>query len=249
MWGVKDLEDYQQRDLDQLRELFTAEDPRGLAQMIAEDTDYYDETLETVKSCDSGYEIGFDGGWMTFLTVDPAKVTVKPGDTVRFYGRKFGVRHGFAINGKVIEWKTPFERFAERITMLANHDRGHHKDFDESKPDIDRWYAQLHGPYKARIDRFRTKRADFDVNGGSYEIYPVLMAQRIEHWARCEAHVPEGPIAEDEAKRIIKEFQALPHDDQKPVIHAGEPDKYGISGHQFDSACGCAFAVLTGNTI
>jgi len=47
---MKELEDYQQRDLDHLRDLFTADDPRGLAQMIAEDADYYDETLETVEA-------------------------------------------------------------------------------------------------------------------------------------------------------------------------------------------------------
>jgi hypothetical protein len=246
-----ELEDYQQADVDTLASLYAAHDPRGLEQMIAEDK-YEDVTAEKVtRGKGNGYEVGFDGSLCTFFTMPEGK-TIRVGDTIRLFltGPVFGGRrHGFAVNGEVIEYETPWDRFAERMAMLARHDHERRERFAKEKVDIDRWYALLRSPYSDRIDRFRAKKADFDLNGGSYEVYPVLMAQRIEDWCREQTETPEGDFTDEQALHIVKQFRELPHDEQEPVIHGGEDDTYGISGHQFDSACGLARAVLSGETV
>ncbi len=243
------LEDYQQRDIEELRRLFLADDPRGLEQMIAED-EYTDAVVEKATKHRDGYEITMDGNLGTLFLRMPEGKPIKVGDTIRFYqsGPLFGgMRHGFAVNGEVIEYETPWDRFATRMAMLARHDHERREDFTKVKPDIDRWYTMLRSPYKDRIDRFRRERADFDLNGGSYEIYPVLMAQRIEDWLRSYGWVNDVPVVEDDAAlAAVRSFRDLPQEEQSTVIHGGEPDSYGISGHQFDSACGLARVVLTG---
>jgi hypothetical protein len=246
------LERYMQDDITRLEELYLEDDPRGLGEMIAED--HYVEVVveEVTPGADGYFAASFDDGLCGGFKMPEGK-SINAGDTLRIYQRgdalMGGLRHGFAVNGAVIEWKTPWERFADRITVLASHDRERRESFPRVKADIDCWYALLHGPYKARIDRFRSEKPDFDLNGGSYETYPVLMAQRIEEWVRRETETPEIALEPREARGRIEEFRNLPHDEQSKVIHDGEPDVYGISGHQFDSACGAARVVLEGGDI
>jgi len=243
------LEDYQRGDLRALEGLFSEHDPRGLEQMIAEDH-YVEVVVERASDPweNGSQEIRFDRYTATVLDMPDGK-RVCQGDTVRFYqegeGLLGGRRHGFAVNGEVIEWQTPWERFAKRMAMLAGFDRRRREEFKRGKTDIDRWYALLRGPYKARIDRLRAAAPDFDLQGGTYEIYPVLMAQRIEHYVRHQGS-SEAPLGPHE---LIESFRALAHEDQAEVIHGGEPDTYGISGYQFDCACAMAAHVLAGREI
>lgn len=241
------LEDWQQKDLDRLEQLHLDRDPRGLEQMILDDE--YEEIVVTAVTPErDGTTITWDGHTVTHVKGPPVQV----GDKVRFYGgAKLGdMRHGWALNGQVIDWETPWERFAKRINMLAGQDRKRREDYTEHKAAIDGWVEQLSGPYRVRIERFRREKTDFDLDGGSYETYPVLMAQRIDEWARHETEVEEGDhMTDEEARATIEAFCALPHAEQAKVIHAGTEDKYGISGHQFDCACGLAAAALAGREI
>lgn len=242
------LQDYMERDIEKLRELFLTEDPSGLEEMVARD-DFIDVIVEKVRKGDAGYEITVEGSLGTFLPMPEGKKIVV-GDTLRFYmsGPLFGGRrHGWAVNGEVIEYETPWDRFATRMAMLARRDHERRENFAKVKPDIDRWYTMLRRPYRDRIDLFRAEKTDFDLNGGAYEIYPVLMAQRIEDWCREQTETPEGPLPDEYALYIIKQFRDLSHDEQKPVIHGEEEDAYGISGHQFDCACALARFVLAGS--
>jgi hypothetical protein len=243
--------DWQDRDLEVLRELQDAQDPRGLEQMIADDH-YIEVQVESATKGGGGFEVSFNEGLCTFLRVSDDK-EIKAGDTLRFYqtGSSLmgGLRHGFAVNGEVLEWKTPWERFAERIAMLARHDRENRESYTARKASIDKWCAEFTGPYAVRVGRLRVHKPDFDVNGGIYEVYTVLMAQRIEGWVRRETETPEIDMDEREARGYVGEFRKLPYDEQAKVIHAGEPDEYGISGHQFDCACGMATAVLMGREV
>jgi hypothetical protein len=244
--------DWQDHDLEKLRDLQDAQDPRGLEQMIADDH-YVEVEVEKATRYADGFEVSFDGGLCTFLRVPDSKKEIKADDMLRVYraGSSLlgGLCHGFAVNGDVFEWKTPWERFAERIAMLARHDREKRESYAKNKASIDKWCAELTGPYAARVERFRADKPDFDVNGCSYEVYPVLMAQRIEAWVRRETETPEVDMDEREARGYIGEFRDRPHGEQAKVIHAGEPDEYGISGHQFDCACGMAMAVLMGREV
>lgn len=230
------LEDWQQRDVEALAELHTQRDPRTISEMIADDPSY-DVRVEKADYDGDGTSVTFADNMGTYLKGPE----VKAGDTVTFYnGSRMSLlaapRHGWALNDQVIEWKTEWERFAERIAMLAAHDRSRREHYEQARADLADWYAQLTGPYRARIDRFRAQDADFDVQSGTYETYPVLMAQRIERW--CRRH-----------DTTVEAFRDLGQDAQSRVLHAGKPDTYGISGHQFDSACGLAAAVMDGATI
>lgn len=242
------LEEYQEKDLQTLTDLFTAHDPRTIKEMIAEDLLFDERIVTSVRRSDDGYwKIGTDAGWFSLFKIPVDHPNPKEGDIIRIYGLFGHRRHGFALNGKIVEWETPWERFAERIAMLAKFDRERRETAEEQKDDIEKWYALLKGPYKARIDRFRAQKPDFNVEGGGYETYPVLMAQRIEEWAR--QFKPDGEEDSVDPISAIHTFRDLPYEEQSAVIHDGEGDKYGISGFQFDVACAMARGVIEGEEI
>lgn len=238
----KALKDHQSRDVETLANLFAAQDPRSLEEIIAEDTETEDHVIEGVTVSDGrGCQLEFDGGWCGFFTFPEDEDFPEVGDTLRIYGSFGRPRHGFAINGKVIQYETPFEQFASRITMLAGFDRKHRESLESERTDMAKWYELLEGPFKARIDRMREAKPDFEVDGGSYEMYPILMAQRIAAW------VKEQP--EDDAFEAVKRFRDQPYEEQAEVVHGSEGDKYGISGHQFEFACAVARAYCDGQDI
>lgn len=239
-----ELENYQIHDLETLERLFQSKDPRGLAQMIEEDAEFEDTVIEKVGTGHGRTaEITRTDGWSMLVDVPEDKEWPKAGDQLRVYGRGIGFPwFGYAINGDVYKYETPFERFATRIKMLASSDRRRREQLDAGRDDLDTWYSELTGPYAARIARFR-ERPDFEVEAGSYETYPVLMAQRIEAWVR------DNEIEGETPHDVIERFRQMAHGDQAKAIHAGKEDKYGISGHQFDCACGLALAVLEGKEI
>lgn len=242
------LDDWQQRDCRDLAELHGGKDSRSLAEMIADDpvTEY---EVERAIRCDGGWEVSFDDGLTGFFTTDKP---IKAGDTLGLYtnGRSaFGsMRHGFSVNGEVIEWETPWERYAGRITMLAEQDRRKRERLEQERKQVAEWIEQLRGPYLERIQRFINRDSTFVLEGGTYETYPVLMAQRVEAWVR-EHHPDAAPATWEQALALVKELEAKPHKDQAQVLHAGRKDEYGVSGHQVDSAFGMAAAVLCGKEI
>jgi hypothetical protein len=237
------MEDYQLGDVKELERLFTTHDPRGLEQMIAEDVEYEDTTVKEVTVDGRHATILREDGWTMGVTIPEGNEPPEPGDSLRVYGRGIGFPfYGYAVNGDVWKWETPFERFSARIKMLAAHDRSRREHLDKARPDLDRWYAELSGPFKARIDRMR-EQPGFEVEHGSYETYPVLMAQRIAAW------VDENQMVDEAQKATVERFRDMVHDEQAQVLHGGEGDKYGISGHQFDAACGLALAALEGKEI
>src|SRR5512146_640677 len=109
----KALKDHQSRDVETLANLFAAQDPRSLEEIIAEDTETEDHVIEGVTVSDGrGCQLEFDGGWCGFFTFPEDEDFPEVGDTLRIYGSFGRPRHGFAINGKVIQYETPFEQFA-----------------------------------------------------------------------------------------------------------------------------------------
>lgn len=243
------MDDWQTRDIEDLAALFTEKDPRSLSEMIA--TDQVSEYIvEKATRDDNGWEISFDDGLVGFFRTDEP---IKAGDTLGLFcdGRSaFGsMRHGFSINGKVIEYKTPWERYADRIVMLAEHDRRHRETADESRRRVEEWIGHLRGPYRDRIERFIARDPMFVIESGMYETYPVLMGQRVETWVREQHPELEAPVPWDKAVALVKELESKPYEDQAVVLHAGQGDEYGVSGHQVDSAFGLAAAVLSGREV
>lgn len=228
------LEDYQQKDIATLENLFLNEDPRGIEEIIAQDENYEAAVVTEVEPYDDLKHVSIvrDDGWGLGITVPDDLDAPKVGQLIKVYSHGIGLPiYGYSFDGVVYKYETEWEQFATRITMLAVFDRENRDNYTRNKADIAHWYSQLEGLFKKRIDFLREKDPMFDIEGGSYETYPCLMAQRIYIW--CIMH-----------DKTAKDFKNLNYEDQKPTIHGNEGNKYGISGWQFEWACGFAEAVL-----
>ena len=190
------------RKLAQLKEL---EDPRTIDEMIADD-DYEVVTVEKVgERRDKGWTtISWDHGVTTGFKI-PEGVEVKVGDTLWLYGGSMlgQSSHGWALNGKLIEWETPWERFSKRIKWLAQYDRDKRERFAEERAELDRKYEAL--PDRAESESFR-------VDSEGYEMMAVWDAPKIQKALQPE--VDAGGKPED----VIEAFQALSYEEQKAKV-------------------------------
>lgn len=219
-----------------------AEDPRTIADMVEQDR-YDDVTIEKVERPSGGYEhwtLSWDGG-ITSGFKFPEGVEPEEGDTLRLYGGAGlgSTRHGYALNGRLIEWKTPFERIADRVTWLANYDRDKRERFERERAELDAKYEALSPPMKARIDRFRSKRADFRIDAEAYELMPCIDGEKIAEALRPRVEAGEDP------EKVVKEFYDLPYEEQDKLVGL-EP---GHSGNTFGGACALARALLAGEPV
>lgn len=228
-------------DFPRLSDLAASTDPRTITEMI-EAEPYEVFTVEKAERSKDGESttVEFDGGLGTSLKGPEVKV----GDTIWLYtgGRPaFGSeRHGWALNGKVIEWQTPWERFAERVRWLADNDRRKREEFEKNREQMDARYEALPVAFKKRIDRFRAERADFRIDSEAYEMAAVVDGAKIAEHLRPK--VPEGESAKD----TVQAFYDLPWSEQKALI----PDlDDGHSGNTFGGACMLARADLDGEDL
>jgi len=249
------LKDYQFGDAMTLVDLFLSKDARTIEEMVA-DEEQHEYVVERVGKLekDNMQEISFDGGLTGGFQIPEGRPIAEVGDRITLYsvGPVFGGRRrGFSLNGELYEYLTPWEQFAQRMAMLAEHDRRHRERAVAERAQVDQWLEDLEGPFKARIIRFREKDPLFDMVGGTYETYPCLMAQRIAKyvaltngwWLDPETYVADG-VDPEEIRSKINDFHESDQIKQREVIHAGKDDAYGISGHQFDFACGMALNAM-----
>lgn len=188
----------------ELRALLDAEDPRTIAEMKADDTEFDGGQITSVARTEHGYSLewasGEGGTFGIGLTDDknPDKVEPEVGDQIRVYGR-FGSRiHGIDLNGRECFWLTPLERTAEYVQWLADHDRRKREEFAREKPDLDAQYDALPDPLKARIDRFRSESADFRVDSEGYELFCCTEAAKVAQAARDAIEAGADSEAVDE---------------------------------------------------
>lgn len=169
----------------EVEQLLDAEDGRTIGEMIAQDphTEYVVEKVERGKD---GTTVHLEGSLCTYLPGPEVNV----GDTVWIYdGGRSGwgsERHGWALNGEVVEWKTPLERVAERLRWLADHDRKKREQFVDERMKLDADFAGLPTPLKERIERFRVESPDFRVKDESYEMFCCVEAAKFAHAARSD---------------------------------------------------------------
>lgn len=239
-------------DIATLEELKAADDPRTIEQIIAEDPNVEDLIVEQVDPVNDGeyYDVRFEGGiGMGLRGREP-----KPGDRVRLYGRFGFPVYGWALNGELVEYKTLWERFADRMAMLAGFDRQRREAFARDKDELDAKYDALPAPLKARIDRFRAERADFRVESEAYEMAAVGDAPKI---ARALAAHYDWPLDEDlnvtaagppsgVIEEAVEAFYALPYEEQKRIVPDLDP---GHSGNTFGGAVILALALLAGREV
>ncbi len=175
-------------DVDEFARLKAEQDPRTVEEMIAADQ-YEDVVIETAERSGGATTICWDRGTCTSV-VGPE---VKVGDTVRMYGGAHvgDQRHGWALNGEVVEWETPWERFARRVEWLAGYDRQKRADFARHRARMDADYEALPPAFKARIDRFRAERPDFRIDSEGYEMAAVKDGALFARTAREHAKAPE----------------------------------------------------------
>lgn len=219
---------------EQLRALLEVEDSRTIEEMIEEDS-FEEVVIEKADRSGESTTISWDHGTTTSVKGPEVRV----GDRVRIYpDAGFGTqRYGWALNGKVIEWLTPWERVAERISWLAAHDRRQRESYVREKPELDEKYEALSEPLRARIDRFR-ERPGFRIEGEAYELFCCAEAEKIAAFLR-----PRVEAGED-AGDVVREFYALPWAEQ---VKAGVDG--GHSGNTFGGACQLAAALLAGGKV
>lgn len=234
-------------DIANLRTLKGDKDPRTIEQMIAEDETAETVLVDDVRETDdaNGHEIRFKDGFAIVLKGPRPKV----GDEVTLYGGMGYPVYGWALNGEIVEWQTPWERFAKRMAMLAGFDRGHREDFARDKAKLDAKYEALPAPLKARIDRFRRESPSFRIDSEAYEMAAVGDAPKI---AKALAAKYGWPTNDDlrvsggnseEIKRAVSEFYELGYEEQKAIV----PDlEDGHSGNTFGGAVSLAAGLLTG---
>lgn len=237
-------------DLLTLRELKESDDARTIDEMIAEDENVETFRVKTVAPYGDGeFSVTFEGG--TGIGLNGAEPKV--GDTVTLYGRFGHPVYGWALNGKIVEYQTPWERFAKRMAMLAGFDRKARERFAEKKGELDAKYDALPAPLKRRIDRFRSERADFRLDE-AYEMAAVGDAPKI---ARALARQHDWPIDEnlavtaagpssDKIGEAVAAFYDLSYEEQKRLV----PDlDDGHSGNTFGGAVSLACALLEGREV
>lgn len=221
---------------DELRDVLDAEDGRTLIEM-RESEPHYDVRVETAEYDGKGTTVSFEDGLTTYF---PGR-KIKVGDTLTIWDGHdqplMGfMRHGWAHNGELIEWRTPFERIADRVTKLAHYDREQRERMERGAEKRLADYARLPAPLKARIDRFAAQRPDFWLSG-DYELFCCTEAVKIADALRPRVESGEDPEA------VVKDFRDdLSYDEQKAL--AGIDD--GHSGNTFGGACYLAYALLAG---
>lgn len=176
---------------DELRALLDDKDGRTIDEMIADD-EVSEYVVEKAEPGEGGTTVTFDGGLVGFLRGPEVKVA----DTIGLYcdGRVFGgTRHGWALNGKIIEWQTPFERVAKRITSLAEGDRERREKFAKQRDDLDRRFDALPAEFQERIERRRRNNPAFRQDFESYELFVCEQAVAFAEQARARSTDAEEP--------------------------------------------------------
>lgn len=219
--------------IDELRVCLETEDGRTLIAM-REAEPHYDVVIESAEYHGDGTSVTSDG-LTTYLTGREVKV----GDVVTYWDGNASLmmgamRHGWALNGELVQWKTPLERIAERVQGLAEHDRRQRERLEKGAERRQNDYEGLPAPLKARIDRFVSEKPDFWLNG-DYELFCCTEAVKIAEYVRPK--VDAGTTPED----AIREFYDAPVGVQR---EAGVDE--GHSGNTFGGACSLARALLEG---
>lgn len=209
---------------DDLRELLDHEDGRGIVEMresepsydvVVEGAVYDKETDRTV--------ITFDKGTGTSL-----KGEIKVGDTVTFWDGSDrpllgGWRHGWAVNGELKEWLTPFERVARRVASLAEGDRKNREridaDADERREKLD----SLPEILQRRLARFERENPGFWLHG-DYELFCCTEAAKFAE--RATAAVQAGDDDEE-----VAAFFEMPKGDGP-----GKRDPNSVFGAEYKTA-------------
>jgi hypothetical protein len=238
--------------LGRLREIIHTDDPRSIDEMIAED-EHHDWVLDKVEppTEPGGYWFAQADGVGTGFKM-PEGRELKVGDTVRLYGPEFGTRHGFAVNGELIEWKTPWERLADDVAYAAAADREDRERFDADHQRLDAIYEGLPAPLKRRIDRFRAEDPTFRMRSEAYEMAAVGDAPKIaralaaQHGWDLTADLKATAVEDDEIERAIRAFWDLDYAEQRRLV----PDlDDGHSGNTFGGACSLAAGLLYGHEL
>lgn len=216
-----------------------SEDGRTIPEMQAAELSY-EFTVERIESRGETHTFVYvDSDGMVTGFGDPTiavgdRITVCDGHAEPLLG---GTRHGWALNGEVVEWRTPWERALNRVQWLAKYDRDQRERFAKDRVEMDARYLALSPTMKARIDRFRAQDPGFRVASEAYEMVACVDADLIAGALRPEVDAGEEPAA------VVRRFYDLPWDDQKTKVPGLDP---GHSGNTFGGACRLARALLEG---
>lgn len=233
----------------QFEDLNESRDPRTIEQMVTDDI--ANGNVETVVITDVMEPKAYfdDERWMQELTWGswggifdiPKGRRVEVGDEITIFNPDIGYeRYGWMLNGEVMQYLTPWERFARRVERLAQHDREKRERFVKQQEKMDADYEALSPPLKARIDRFRNNDPSFRINGEEYELMLCIDADKIA--AFLKPKIDAGAEPQD----VVREFYDLGYEEQRRLI----PNLLeGHSGNTFGGACSLAIGLLAGKEV
>lgn len=190
------------------------------------DGDWHEYPLERVERYDGGWEIGFDGCYVTGIAdeLNTRGVVPRIGDLYRFYGDSWGPNRGRAIAGQVLWYETPEEHRDRTLRELAERKRLERERFYASEHDD---YVQrrdaLPEVFRERITKREANNPDFDWEYGQYELFCCEQALLIANAL--------GTV------EAIETFYGQDWDQQKQTVPGLDE---GHSGNTFGCACSLA---------
>lgn len=192
-------------DVNTLIRLHEESDPRTIAEMKADDK-FEEGEITAVDPYSDGDGWSLSYGDCYGLGCPKINGGPEPhvGDTLRVYTPGFGSQfHGLDINGQEVFWRTPWERLAERIKWLADHDRRRRENFAKRKDQFDADFDALPQPLQERIQRFRDEDPAFRVESESYELFACVEAAKF-------AEAAQQAVAKGANAAEVNEFWLMP---------------------------------------
>ena len=238
--------------VDELTTLLRGDRDAGLTipELIEREASSQDIVVERAKRFEEGsrWEVSWDGGISCVLDYDGE---IEVGDTLTMYpGAQLGDRrYGWAINGELVEWATPWERLVRELEWWAQRDRRNREDYERLKPEMDAAYEALPDELKDRIDRFRDADPNFRMNDERYEMAATGDAPKIAAALQPQIEALEISRDDDEEEwldavaKIFDAFREQPWETSREMV----PDlQEGHSGNTFGGAVALGYRFACG---
>lgn len=190
------------------------------------DDDWEEYPLESVERYDGGYEIGFNGSWVTVLPDDMNKRGAAPqvGDLYRFYGDSWGPNRGRAVAGQVLWYETVEEHRDRTLREQAERQRLERERFYANEyDDFVKRRDALPDVFRERITKREANNPDFDWEYGTYELFCCEQALLIANTL--------GSV------EAVEAFSKQDWEQQKQAVPGLDE---GHSGNTFGCACSLA---------
>lgn len=141
------------------------------------------ETITGVRDDEGGWVVLMDSTGI-FVPNDLCKQRPEPGERASFYGKGFGYEvRGIVINGRVYRYRTEAEAKQDHERWVEDQNAKRQAELNADRLDRDRRIASLPPEFRARIERFQSRRPDWRRDHEPYELFVCEEAVKIAAWA------------------------------------------------------------------